>query len=308
MSSSADQPCPQVGGRGINPGSWVRRASTEDAQDDIPEEWGWPTEEYTLDELREHVNKMTELEATDGAALDPHALEKGRWYRFPNAKQAGQVYIHSFTKDISVARPKNFIELTAKEKKQLGVSIEELPRALRRIYSAKAIPIVFGSPAAVDAFRTFVVYNEDCQMLDTTKLKRVNPKALEESRRAMVSAMMHGKLLCVHISDHICDFAESICIRKNRDTFPAALFEHGGLECDAVKEQIYRPEDRVGGQCVTRSGFAVFLLVSYDSEGLEMSSSRRDELSTKIPNFSSLEVLRFHCEEDKTQLQQKSLR
>eukprot|EP00929_Paragymnodinium_shiwhaense_P023318 TRINITY_DN14628_c0_g1_i1.p1 TRINITY_DN14628_c0_g1~~TRINITY_DN14628_c0_g1_i1.p1 ORF type:complete len:412 (-),score=104.16 TRINITY_DN14628_c0_g1_i1:312-1547(-) len=256
------------------------------------------------------LNKEGTGEAKDDkhhAGIDPKAYKKGRWYRFLNNKGDCNVYVHNYTRDITSTRPDNFTELTDEEKKRLrklGIYIKELPDHIEKIYDKqKVIPIVYGSQATCEALKAFFVYDSGFHLLDTFSLRRVNAKALEDSRKAIVTAMKEGKILAVYLGDHICDFLEKIAITKNRDTFPIGLFRHGGLDNDVVKNKIYRDEDKeAGGQCVVRKGFRVCLVCMYDSFNYEMSSMRKEELPGKIPDWQHMEEVRVYNDEDKKRI------
>lgn len=313
---------PAVGGRGINPGSWVRKstaAEPEEDEDEIPEDWGWAQKAYLPEDLQAYAREALAAAEADGAeeegckewpAADPRALEKGRWYRFTDPSGSRHIFVHNYTRDITGNRPQNCTELTEKEKRMLGTSITDLPYLLQRIYEQKKkIPIVYGTDAACHAFKNYATYSADGHLLDTSVLRRVNERSLEECRQAIVSAMKNGTKLCVFVGDHVCDFAEKICIPKNKSKFPIGLFTHKGLEGDMVKDSIFSSDDREGGQCVVREGFMVYLLVSYGDGGgaMDMSSARRDELRM-IPYIDSMEMVRCHCDEDRTTLLQEALR
>eukprot|EP00933_Yihiella_yeosuensis_P083700 TRINITY_DN97953_c0_g1_i1.p1 TRINITY_DN97953_c0_g1~~TRINITY_DN97953_c0_g1_i1.p1 ORF type:complete len:302 (-),score=46.12 TRINITY_DN97953_c0_g1_i1:245-1150(-) len=297
-----------VGGRGINPGTWIKRASVEDVQEDdqmIPEDWGWPCKPYSLESLSTRAK-----EGAISGASDPRAFEKGKWYRFQDASDKSYVYVHNYTLDATLTPPRNFTDLSPREKELLGVFVKDLPDVIRRIYSVKkTIPIVYGSKACCEMIRSFAEYGADNQLLDTSKLgKRITPPVLEEARQAIVAAQRYGKMLCIFIGDPVCDFLEKACVPKNRDTFPVGLFSYGGLDDNMVRDKIYRAEDRDAGQCVVRDTFSLFLLVPYDGGRseycLEMSSSRRDELM-RIPFLSEMEEVHCHCEEDRIHLLQE---
>eukprot|EP00928_Gymnodinium_smaydae_P041015 TRINITY_DN27772_c0_g7_i1.p1 TRINITY_DN27772_c0_g7~~TRINITY_DN27772_c0_g7_i1.p1 ORF type:complete len:319 (-),score=54.85 TRINITY_DN27772_c0_g7_i1:99-1055(-) len=304
---------PAVGGRGINPGAWVKRSSAvEDDEDDIPEEYGWPPKAYTLDELqvfvKEKLESMSLSAIEENGVVDAHAYEKGRWYRLAfGASGSEHVYVHNYTRELTRTRPQNCTELTEKERRLLGTSIVELPSVLQSIYTQKKkIPIVYGTEAACHAFKNYATYGSDAHLLDTSVLRRVNEKSLEECRRAIVCAMKNGLKLCVYVGDHVCDFSEKVCVAKNKSKFPIGLFTYKGLEGDTVKDNIFSSDDREGGQCVVREGFMVFLLVPYGDGGgaMEISSCRKNELRM-IPNIDFMEELRCHCEEDRVQLLQE---
>mmetsp|Transcript_47891 Transcript_47891/g.113816 ORF Transcript_47891/g.113816 Transcript_47891/m.113816 type:complete len:328 (-) Transcript_47891:59-1042(-) len=243
-------------------------------------------------------------EGRDG--IDPNAYLKGKWYRFLNAKGNCYVYVHNYTKDVTATRPDNFKDLTDEEKKRLakfGVFVKELPQTLERIYDTdKAIPIVYASEQTCEALKSFFIYDKGGQLLDATKLKRINAKGLEDARQAIVNAMKWGKMLCVYMGDHICDFIEKICVSKNKDTFPIALFRHGAMDSDMVKEKIWREEDKEEGQLICRPGFRVCLLLMYDTLNYEMSSMRKEELPAKIPDFQYMKEVKTYSEEDKAKL------
>mmetsp|Transcript_22560 Transcript_22560/g.49919 ORF Transcript_22560/g.49919 Transcript_22560/m.49919 type:complete len:329 (-) Transcript_22560:68-1054(-) len=248
----------------------------------------------------------TGVEREGKEGIDSNAYLKGRWYRFLNAKGNCYVYVHNYTKDVTATRPENFMDLTDEEKKRLGkfgVFIKDLPQSLERSYDMeKAIPIVFASEDTCEALSKFAIYDKGWQLLDATKLKRVNAKALEDARQAIVNALKWGKMLCVYLGDHIPDFIEKICISKNKDTFPITVFRHGAMENDMVKEKIWREEDKEEGQIICRPGFRVFLLLMYDTLNYEMSSMRKEELPAKIPDFQYMKEVRTYSEEDKVKL------
>mmetsp|Transcript_20639 Transcript_20639/g.39152 ORF Transcript_20639/g.39152 Transcript_20639/m.39152 type:complete len:399 (+) Transcript_20639:44-1240(+) len=236
--------------------------------------------------------------------IDPNAYKKGRWYRFLNHKGDCYVYVHNYTRDITATRPANFTDLTDEEKKRLkklGVYIKEVPREIERIYdNQKAIPILYGSADTCEALKTYFVYDKAGELLDVTKLKRVNSRALEESRAAIVNALKLGKTLCIYLGDHIPELQEKVCIPKNKDTFPLATFRHGSLESmEMVREKIYRDEDKEGGQCVVRKGFRICIILMYDSMNFEHSSMRKEEMPIKIPDFKDMEEVRVYNDDDK---------
>eukprot|EP00401_Gymnodinium_catenatum_P076567 CAMPEP_0117537130 /NCGR_PEP_ID=MMETSP0784-20121206/41807_1 /TAXON_ID=39447 /ORGANISM="" /LENGTH=333 /DNA_ID=CAMNT_0005333709 /DNA_START=71 /DNA_END=1072 /DNA_ORIENTATION=+ len=284
------------------------------------EKWDAQLEARALDsKLEDHMNEKVYAnvllnkegtgEAKEGRhhqGIDPNAYKKGRWYRFLNHKGDCHVYVHNYTRDITATRPDNFTDLTDEEKrrlKQLGVYIKELPREIERVYDKqKAIPLVYASAETCEALKTFCVYDKNSQLLDATKLKRVNAGALEESRAAMVNAMKLGKTLWVYFGDIVPDFQEKICVSKNRDTFPSSVFRYGGMENEMVREKIYREEDIEGGQCVCRPGFRVVLLLMYDTMNFEMSSMKKEEIPSKIPDFEYMQELRCYNDEDKKKI------
>ncbi|CAE7744915.1 RE1 [Symbiodinium sp. KB8] len=255
-------------------------------EDEIPPSWGWPKEPYDPEALRLYVleaTKPTQQESWDEAlaarsidgkkedfveekafanlllnkegtgeakkdrGIDPHAYEKGKWYRFLNYKGDCYVYVHNHTRDITATRPENFAELTEEEKaliKKLGTYIKEVPVEIERVYTkekAEAIPILYGSQTSCEAMKTFFYYNKNSTLLDATKLKRVNAGALEECRRAMVWSML-GTTLCIYCGDILPDFQEKICISKYKDTFPLSLFMYGGMENELVRERLFRDD------------------------------------------------------------------
>jgi hypothetical protein len=207
------------------------------------------------------LNKEGTGEERKEWGIDPNAYKKGRWYRFLNYKGDCYVYVHNYTRDITANRPENFTDLTEEEKrrlKKLGTYIKELPREIEDIYKRKkAIPIVYGSAETCAALKTFFTYDKHFTLLDCVPLKRVNPKALEDSRKVIVNAMKYGTCLALCLGDHIPEFAEKVCVSKNRDTFPIATFKHGGLENEIVKAKIFREEDKESGQCMVRDGFRI---------------------------------------------------
>lgn len=251
------------------------------------------------------LNKEGTGEKKDGKmheGIDPNAYKKGKWYRFLNEKGDCHVYVHNYTCDITATRPENFAELTSEEKallERLGVYIKDLPEKLVEIYDKQnQIPIVFASEETAEAIRSFADYAKEWQLLDMKNLKRVNSKALEDARQAIVNAMKLGKWLCIYLGDHIPDLQEKICVTKNRDTFPFAVWQYGGLANSIVKEKIYRDDDVEGGQCVVRDGFRVCVVLMYDSMMYEMSSMRKEELPSKIPNFHHMEQVRCYADGD----------
>merc|ERR1719265_877200 len=158
------------------------------------------------------LNKEGSGEEKDGKhheGIDPNAYLKGRWYRFLNHKEDCYVYVHNYTRDITATRPPNFTELTEEEKKRLqklGVYIKELPDHIEKMYDKrKVIPIIYGSQATCEALKTFFVYDKHFHLLDTGPLRRVNPQALEDSRKAIVTAMKEGKTLAVYLGEYICN-------------------------------------------------------------------------------------------------------
>mmetsp|Transcript_106288 Transcript_106288/g.342888 ORF Transcript_106288/g.342888 Transcript_106288/m.342888 type:complete len:334 (-) Transcript_106288:164-1165(-) len=287
------------------------------------EKWDSQLEARAIDsKLEDHIaekafaNLMLNKEGTGEAkdsnhhrGIDPNAYKKGRWYRFLNHKGDCYVYVHNYTRDVTATRPENFADLTDEEKKQLdklGVFIMELPRAIERVYdNQKAIPIIYGSQETCEALKQFFVYDKGGQLLDATKLKRVNAGALEDCRRAIVNALTLGKTLCVYLGDVVPDFAEKVCTGKNREFFPQGVFRHGGLESEMTRDKIYRDADREAGACVVRPGFRVCVVVMYDNMGLEMSSMRTEELPAKIPDFALMQQVRCYCQEDKKKFLEK---
>jgi len=251
------------------------------------------------------LNKEGTGEEKEGQAhkgIDINAYEKGKWYRFLNAKGDCNVYIHNYTCDVTATKPDSFTEMTPEEKdrlKKLGVYIKDLPDHMAKVYDKQQqIPIVFGSKDCCEALKTFAEYAKEWQLLDVTKLRRVNEKALEESRRAIVNAMKWGKWLMVYLGDHIPELGEKICTTKNRDKFPIGLWQHGGLNNGMVKEKIYREDDKEGGMYVVREGFRVCVVLMYDSLVYEHSSMRKDDMNTKIPNFHYMEQMRCFTDQD----------
>jgi len=319
----------------------------KDVEETIPEEWGWPTEPFQPEDLKQFVYQATEethqekwdkqLEARaidskledhiaeksfanlmlnkEGTGdekdsvhhqgIDPNCYQAGRWYRFLNHKGDCYVYVHNYTRAIQASRPPNFKDLTEEEKKrlaQLGTYIKELPMEIERVYAnQKAIPIIYCSEECCEALKLFFTYEKGGQLLDATKLKRINVAALEESRRAIVNALKLGKTLCVYLGDIVPDFAEKICISKNKESFPSGVFRYGGLENDLVRERIYRDEDKEGGQCVIRPGFQVCVVVMFDGMQ-EMSSMRKEELPQKIPDFDQMHQMRVYNDSDKEKI------
>jgi len=243
-----------------------------------------------------------EKEGQGHRGIDPNAYKKGKWYRFLNAKGDCNVYIHNYTLDVTSSRPDNNAELSAEEQallKKLGVYIKELPEHLIKIYDKqKQIPLIFASQGTCEALKVFTQYAKDWQLLDCKDLKRVNAKALEDSRQAIVNAMKLGKWLCIYLGDHIPDLQEKICTTKNRDTFPFAIWNYGGVCADMVKDKIYRDGDKEGGQMVVRDGFRICVVLMYDSMVFEMSSMRKEELPSKIPNFDHMEQVRCYSDDD----------
>lgn len=318
------------------------------ADDEIPEEWGWPKIPYEPEDLKEFVHVATQAthqeqwdaqlearaldskledhiaekafanlllnkEGTGDAkdsvhhlGIDPNCYKKGRWYRYLNHSGECYVYVHNYTRAITASRPDNFKDLTEEEKARvakLGVYIKELPREIERIYdNQNAIPIIYGSEETCEALKLYFLYDKGGQLLDATKLKRVNAGALEESRRAIVNALNLGKTLCVYLGDNVPDFAEKICISKYKDSFPIGVFRHGGLDSDSVREKFYRDEDKEAGQCVVRPGFRVCVVIMYDGMNYEMSSMRKDELPTKIPDFGLMHQVRCYNDADKQKI------
>lgn len=238
--------------------------------------------------------------------IDPNAYKKGRWYRFLNHKGDCYVYVHNYTRDVTAARPENFTDLTEEEKKRLeklGVPIRDLPRHIERVYDKeKQIPIIYGSEEACEALKSFFFYDTYSELLDASKLKRINAGALEACRTAMVNAVKHGKTLCIYMGDVLPEFREKICISKYRDTFPSAIFQHGGMEVDSVREKIFRDEDKEAGTCMIRKGFRVCIVVMYDNMMYTFSSFRKEELQQKIPNFENMSELRCYNDDDKKKI------
>ncbi|CAE7931666.1 CDC2 [Symbiodinium necroappetens] len=311
-------------------------------EDEIPPSWGWPKEPYDPEALRLYVleaTKPTQQESWDEAlaarsidgkkedfveekafanlllnkegtgeakkdrGIDPHAYEKGKWYRFLNYKGDCYVYVHNHTRDITATRPENFAELTEEEKaliKKLGTYIKEVPVEIERVYTKeKAIPILYGSQTSCEAMKTFFYYNKNSTLLDATKLKRVNAGALEECRRAMVWSMKLGTTLCIYCGDILPDFQEKICISKYKDTFPLSLFMYGGMENELVRERLFRDDEKEGGQCPVRPGFMVCIMLMYDTMGLAMSSFRAEEIRGKIPEYDRMVQIRIYNDDDR---------
>jgi len=281
------------------------------------EKWDESLEARAIDSKREDfveekafanllLNKEGTGEEKKVWSIDPNAYKKGKWYRFLNYKGDCYVYVHNYTRDITASRPENFTDLTDEEKrrlKKLGTYIKELPRELERIYkNNKAIPIVYGSTETCDALKTFFTYDKYHHLLDCAPLKRVNPKVLEDSRKAIVNAMKYGKCLALCIADVIPEFEEKICISKNRDSFPRAVFRHGGLENDIVKEKIFREEDKESGMCMVRDGFRVCIVLPYDSMNFEHSSMRKEALPRAIPDFEYMEEVKVYNDDDKIKI------
>lgn len=240
--------------------------------------------------------------------IDPNAYKKGKWYRYLNYKGDCYVYVHNYTKDITATRPANFTDLTDEEKARiakLGTYVKSLSEEVKRVYDGqKAIPIIYGTAETCEALKTFYVYDKHHQLLDATKLaKRITSGALEDCRKAIVAATSLGKTLCIYCGDAFPDFAEKVCVSKNKESFPWAVFMHGGLENDMTREKIYREEDKEAGQCPLRPGFRVCILVQYDGLGFEMSSMRKnEELPQKIPNFQHLVEIRCYSDADEAKV------
>eukprot|EP00746_Dinoflagellata_sp_MGD_P087382 gnl/MRDRNA2_/MRDRNA2_34662_c0_seq1.p1 gnl/MRDRNA2_/MRDRNA2_34662_c0~~gnl/MRDRNA2_/MRDRNA2_34662_c0_seq1.p1 ORF type:complete len:361 (+),score=72.08 gnl/MRDRNA2_/MRDRNA2_34662_c0_seq1:109-1083(+) len=234
--------------------------------------------------------------------IDPNAFKAGKWYSFLNANEDCWVYVHNYTRNVTATKPPNFKELTEAEKKRLkalGTYIKELPNKIEKVYlKQKSIPLILASQETCDALKKFFVYDAYGELCDTTRLKRMNAKALEECRIAIVNAMKFGKWLCVYLGDHICDFQGKVCVSKNKNTFPDAVFRYGALEANAVKELIYREEDRESGQCVVRPGFKVCLVVMYDSINFDMSSFGKEQLRN-VPYLDHMEEVRTYNADDK---------
>lgn len=309
---------------------------------EIPSAWRWPKEPFDPEALRVYVldaTKPTQQEAWDDAlaarsidgkkedfveekafanlllnkegtgeqrkdcGIDPHAYEKGKWYRFLNFKGDCYVYVHNYTRDIIATRPENFAELSEEEKaliKKLGTYIKELPTEIDRIYTKeKAIPVIYGSQSSCEAMKTFFYYDKHSTLLDASKLKRVNSGALEDCRRAMVWSMKLGTTLCIYCGDVMPDFLEKICISKYKDLFPLSLFMYGGMENDLVREKIFRDDEKEGGQCPIRPGFMVCIMIMYDTMGLQMSSMRKEEIAGKIPEFGRMQEIRTYNDDDR---------
>jgi len=288
---------------------WVLTGTADTAQD----KWNAALEARTVAGSKEDhtaekafanlmLNKEGTGEEKEHKGIDPNAYKKGKWYRFLNAKGDCYVYVHNYTRDITATKPENFTDLSAEEKARLaklGTFIKELPEKLIKVYDKqKQIPLVYASQETAEALKTFAEYDKDWQLLDVTPLKKVNPKSLEDSRIAIVNAMKYGKMLCVYLGDVIPDIQEKVCTTKNRDTFPFALWTYGSLDTDMVKEKIFRPEDKEGGQCPCRPGFRICVVLMYDNMCYEMSSMRKDELPGKIPNFHHMDIVRTYAEHD----------
>merc|ERR1719375_732691 len=111
--------------------------------------------------------------------------------------------------------------------------------------------------------------------------------------------MKLGTTLAVYLTDNIPEFEEKICVTKNRDTFPRAVFRHGALDNDMVKEKIYRDEDKEGGQCVVRDHFRVCIVLPYDTMLYAHSSMRTQEIPAKVPDFKDMEEVRVYNDDDK---------
>lgn len=248
------------------------------------------------------LNKEGTGEEKDERGVDPNAYKAGKWYRFLNAKGDCHVYVHNYTLGITASKPDNFNELTPEEKarlKRLGVFIKELPDHLVKIYDKQQqIPIVFGSVETCEALKKFAIYDKNSQLLDATMLRKVNPHALEESRKAIVNAMKLGLMLYVYLGDTIPDLQEKVCISKNANTFPFNFWTYGGLDNNMTKKKIYRPEDVEAGQYVVRPGFRICVVLAYDNMNLGISSMRKEEMPMKIPNFHHMEQVRCYAEHD----------
>eukprot|EP00927_Polykrikos_kofoidii_P078464 TRINITY_DN75284_c0_g1_i1.p1 TRINITY_DN75284_c0_g1~~TRINITY_DN75284_c0_g1_i1.p1 ORF type:complete len:367 (-),score=89.18 TRINITY_DN75284_c0_g1_i1:91-1110(-) len=284
------------------------------------EKWDAQLEARALDsKLEDHIaekafanlllNKEGTGEAKDGKVhegIDPNTYKAGRWYRFLNHKGDCHVYVHNYTRDVTAARPENFMDLTDEEKRRLqklGTYIKELPNEINKVYDhQKAIPIIYCSQETAEAIKTFFIYDKNGQLLDATKLKRVNAAGLEESRKAIVNAMKLGTTLCVYLGDIIPDFKEKICISKNRDTFPISLFRYGGLDSNMVTEKIYREDDLEAGKAIVRDGFRVCIVLMFDSMNYEMSSMRKEELPSRIPDFDHMHQMRCYNDDDKKKI------
>eukprot|EP00930_Biecheleria_cincta_P035415 TRINITY_DN24358_c0_g1_i1.p1 TRINITY_DN24358_c0_g1~~TRINITY_DN24358_c0_g1_i1.p1 ORF type:complete len:333 (+),score=69.67 TRINITY_DN24358_c0_g1_i1:139-1137(+) len=286
-----------VGGRGINPGSTVWRCEAAAVEEELPNTW--PGQPHSSEALQEKARAFFAGEEPE-QVTDDSALKQGKWYRFQEeggSDTIRSVFVHNYTLSVKADPPPNSVELTKQQKQTLGIHVKEVPAALRQIYDKKIIPIVYGSEDACDVIRNFAIYEERHHFLDTSKLKRVTAPALEECRQAIVCAMRYGKMLCLNIGDPVCELQEKICVSKNRGSFPAGLFQHGGLDSELLREKMYQVEDKDGGQCVMRDGFGVFLLAAYDGSSLAMSSARNDELR-RIPGLDQMEEVRMHCDED----------
>mmetsp|Transcript_127506 Transcript_127506/g.231876 ORF Transcript_127506/g.231876 Transcript_127506/m.231876 type:complete len:325 (-) Transcript_127506:58-1032(-) len=248
------------------------------------------------------LNEESAGEESSSQSIDPNAYKAGRWYSFLNAKGDCRVYVHNYTKDITFIKPANFKEPQVAEKKsfvQLGTYIDELPSKIENIYcQQKSIPIILASQETCEELKTFFVYDKRGELCDTTKLKRLNAKALEDCRSAIVNAMKFGKWLCIYLGDHISDFKEKVCVFKNKKSFPSAVFRYGGLEAENVKEQIYTENDKESGQCVVRPGFKVCLVLMYDTMNFDMSSFGKEAMQ-RIPFLSDMEEVRTYTADDK---------
>merc|ERR1712048_494755 len=230
---------------------------------------------------------------------------------FPDASGSGHVYIHNFTRAITKTQPSNLsLEVTDVEKSRLGVFIMDLPGTLKHVYdSKKLVPLVYGSSSVCEMLTKYSAFAEEQHLLDATKLRRLNHKVLEDSRKAIVNAMRYGKTLCIYVGDDVCDFVEKVCVRKNSGSIPLDLFEHGGLGQPATKEAIFRDEDRESGMCVVRPGFRVYLLATYAREGaLEMTTTQEADMAARIPRFAAMHVVRCYCEYDRVTLLQNMQR
>merc|ERR1711976_665735 len=113
----------------------------------------------------------------------------------------------------------------------------DLPSKLKHIHDTlRLIPLVYASSGVCEMLTKYADFAQEQHLLDATKLRRVNPKVLEDSRKAIVNAMRCGKTLCIYVGDDVCDFAEKVCLRKNSGSIPRDIFKHGGLEQTTIKE------------------------------------------------------------------------
>lgn len=238
--------------------------------------------------------------------IDPRAYRRGRWYKYLNFNEDCYVYVHNYTRSITASRPENFGDLTEEEKRRmrkLGVYIKELPSELEKVYDKMhQIPIVHCSEYTAWSLKKFAEYGGGAggnwQLLDCSRMGRINSRLLEEARQAIVSAMRYGKWLMIFLVEPIPEFAEKICTSKNRESFPFGVWTHGGLETDVVKEKIYREDDKESGRMIVRDGFRVCVVLPYDTMNFDFASYTKASLPDKIPNYHHMHEVRCYSEED----------
>mmetsp|Transcript_74682 Transcript_74682/g.211271 ORF Transcript_74682/g.211271 Transcript_74682/m.211271 type:complete len:309 (-) Transcript_74682:31-957(-) len=290
--------------------------------EEVPESFGWPKEPYVREALAFYVDefcKRADAESSEMSAgvqvmkldyvagADPNSYKAGEWYNVMNHRGDCVLYVHNYTRDITAVRPPNFKGITEEERRviaRLGTFIQDLSSELDKVYRVqKALPLVMASEETCDALRNFAVWDAKSTLLDATKLRRVNPAVLEESRKSIVYAMKEGTTLWVWLGDNDMPFFETkICTSKNRDKVPLGLFMHGGLESDVVKDKIYTEDDKSDGACKVKPDFKVVFLAMYDNFMHEMSGIQLAALQERVPYFEYLQKVKCYSEGDKLKL------